>query len=257
MKSKKILVIDDDADMRNLLGIRLKKYGYEVAFAADAPFSMTAARRHQPDLILLDIGLPGGDGYKVLERLSKNAELEDIPVLVFITVDGNAENRATPFSQPLAPGSNITLIAPTTTTLGGQTLSFSEWQQNGISFSTHSPVLLTLSDQNVSMTAVYRSDTRVTDTQRIQALNWSFGSVQGGQFLLDVREMPGELSAAISSLGVQSALLVSSDLPSGVSFSLDIVQQSGQLLGTFPNAGAAHQIVFDLFFSLSFIQHPV
>ena len=83
MGHKKILVIDDDADMRNLLGVRLEKCGYEVVFAADAVVSVTAARRQHPDLIVLDLGLPGGDGYKVLERLRVNDELEDIPVMVF------------------------------------------------------------------------------------------------------------------------------------------------------------------------------
>ena len=83
MDRKKILVIDDDADLRNPLGVRLEKCGYEVVFAADAVVSVTAARRQHPDLIVLDLGLPGGDGYKVLERLRVNEELWDIPVMVF------------------------------------------------------------------------------------------------------------------------------------------------------------------------------
>ena len=78
----KVLVIEDDVDISRLLGMQLKAGGYELAYASDAVTAMTAARKAQPDLILLDLGLPGGGGLLVLERLRAIAELAATPVVV-------------------------------------------------------------------------------------------------------------------------------------------------------------------------------
>ena len=78
----KILVIDDDADIRKLLKIRLGSEGYDTAFAWDAVTALTIARKENPDLIILDLGLPGGDGYVVMERLQTLAPFAMIPIVV-------------------------------------------------------------------------------------------------------------------------------------------------------------------------------
>ncbi len=65
---QKILVIEDDAVARADLQARLEANGYVVARAADAASALTVVNREHPDLILLDLGLPAGDGYLVLER---------------------------------------------------------------------------------------------------------------------------------------------------------------------------------------------
>ena len=80
--AKKILVIEDDADIRSLLNVRLGNAGYDTAFAWDAVTALTVARKEAPDLIILDLGLPGGDGYVVMERLRAFAALSMIPVFV-------------------------------------------------------------------------------------------------------------------------------------------------------------------------------
>ncbi len=78
----KILIIEDDQDVARLIGIRLRGEGHELAFAGDAVTATTAARRERPDVILLDIGLPGGDGLLVLQRLRDLAQLALTPVIV-------------------------------------------------------------------------------------------------------------------------------------------------------------------------------
>ena len=69
MEKKRLLVVEDDAIQIQVLATRLKTDGYEVAIARDAVQSISLARKEKPDLVLLDIGLPGGDGYIVLQRL--------------------------------------------------------------------------------------------------------------------------------------------------------------------------------------------
>jgi DNA-binding response OmpR family regulator len=78
----KILIIEDDQDLARLMGIKLKADGHDLAFAADAVTATTAARREKPDLVLLDIGLPGGDGLLVLRRLRDLAMTTLTPVIV-------------------------------------------------------------------------------------------------------------------------------------------------------------------------------
>ncbi len=80
--SRKILIIDDDPDVRLGYHIRLKANNYDTFFAADALTSMIEARKHQPDLIILDLGLPAGDGFVVMERLKANTHLAVIPIIV-------------------------------------------------------------------------------------------------------------------------------------------------------------------------------
>ena len=79
---KKILVIEDDPDIRKLLKQRLEGEGYETAFAWDAVTALTIARKSEPDLIVLDLGLPGGDGYVVMERLQTLAPFSMLPIIV-------------------------------------------------------------------------------------------------------------------------------------------------------------------------------
>ena len=98
----KILVIEDDAVARADLEARLAANGYLVARAADAASALTVVNRERPDLILLDLGLPAGDGFLVLERLRKIEALAAIPVLV-ITGRSDAETRKRVEAMGVAP----------------------------------------------------------------------------------------------------------------------------------------------------------
>jgi len=99
---QKILVIEDDPVARADLEARLAANGYTVARAADAASALTVVNREHPDLILLDLGLPAGDGYLVLERLRKIEALASIPVLI-VTGRGDAETRKRLAALGVAP----------------------------------------------------------------------------------------------------------------------------------------------------------
>lgn len=95
MDKKKILIIEDDQDLRRALNIRLRANNYETVFAVDGSMALSIARKEKPDLILLDLGLPGGDGFTIMERMRLIPNLSGIPVIVLTARDalGN-EKRA-------------------------------------------------------------------------------------------------------------------------------------------------------------------
>lgn len=82
MSNKRILIVEDDGDVRLGYHLRLKANNYDTFFAADSLSGITEARKHQPDLIILDLGLPAGDGFVVMERLKSNTYLAVIPVII-------------------------------------------------------------------------------------------------------------------------------------------------------------------------------
>ena len=81
---KKILVVEDDKRIVMALAVRLKGKGYDVVAAYDAVMAMTIAMHHRPDLVLLDISMPGGNGFMVAKRLQNEATTAGIP-LIFLT----------------------------------------------------------------------------------------------------------------------------------------------------------------------------
>lgn len=87
---KRIVVIDDEAPARWLLALLFRKLGAEVYLAGDGPSGLQLARQCQPDLVILDIMLPGMDGWQVLRLLRQNS---DVPVVV-LTAIGNRETEA-------------------------------------------------------------------------------------------------------------------------------------------------------------------
>jgi DNA-binding response OmpR family regulator len=93
LNRNKILIIEDDQDMQRGLNIRLRASEYDTAFASDAVMALSIAKKEAPDLILLDLGLPGGDGFVVLERMKNIASLACTPVIVLSARDPKANEK--------------------------------------------------------------------------------------------------------------------------------------------------------------------
>jgi CheY-like chemotaxis protein len=81
---KTVLLVEDDAKIAMAFGVRLKSMGYVVVAAADAVAAVSQAKKHKPDVVLLDISLPGGDGFMVAERLHNLPDGATTPI-IFIT----------------------------------------------------------------------------------------------------------------------------------------------------------------------------
>jgi DNA-binding response OmpR family regulator len=122
MDKKKLLIIEDDRDFVRLLAMSLRANDYEVSIASDAIAAISEALKQLPDLILLDIGLPAGDGFLVMERLKAQSLLASIPVIVVSARDPAANREralkggASAFFQK--PANNAELMAATKHALG-------------------------------------------------------------------------------------------------------------------------------------------
>ena len=89
----RVLVIDDEAPIRLLCRVNLEAEGMEVLEAADGPSGLATARAETPDVILLDVMMPGLDGWRVAEELLDDARTQGIPI-VFLTARAELRDRA-------------------------------------------------------------------------------------------------------------------------------------------------------------------
>jgi DNA-binding response OmpR family regulator len=93
MANSKIMIVDDDPDLRQALRLRLRANQYDTVNAVDGYSASAMAYKESPDLIILDLGLPAGDGFVVLDRLQKDDKLSAIPVIVLTARDPQANER--------------------------------------------------------------------------------------------------------------------------------------------------------------------
>ncbi len=95
MDMPKILIVDDDPDLCQALKLRLRANHYDTVHAVDGYSAIALAYKEHPNLIILDLGLPAGNGFVVLARLQDDDKLSRIPVIVLTARDpqGN-EQRA-------------------------------------------------------------------------------------------------------------------------------------------------------------------
>lgn len=80
--AKKILIIEDDKFLRELIAQKILKEGYDIVETVDGEKGLEAAKKEKPDLILLDLILPGIDGFEVLSKVKEDPAVSEIPVII-------------------------------------------------------------------------------------------------------------------------------------------------------------------------------
>ena len=93
MKKGKILVVDDEVYIVHILDFSLGMEGYEVVTALDGEEALAKAAEHKPDLIVLDIMMPGMDGYEACRRLKAGEETRGIPVILLSAKGRNVDQK--------------------------------------------------------------------------------------------------------------------------------------------------------------------
>jgi two-component system KDP operon response regulator KdpE len=131
MPNPKILVVDDDPDLVRAMRLRLRANNYEVATATDGYSAIASAQKEHPALIILDLGLPAGDGFVTLERLQNNDALASVPVIVLSARDPQTNEEralkagATAFFQK--PADNDELLNAIRATLAPSQAQRASW----------------------------------------------------------------------------------------------------------------------------------
>jgi DNA-binding response OmpR family regulator len=88
-----ILVVDDDEDLLQTLTIGVRTAGYRPVVAADGMQAVMMAQRHNPDLVVLDMRMPAGDGLSVMDKLSRSTKTMNIPIIVMTAYDNDATRQ--------------------------------------------------------------------------------------------------------------------------------------------------------------------
>lgn len=97
----KVLIADDDRNLLNALTIRLLAAGYDVVGVQDAYQAVEQARKSWPDVLVLDVNMPAGDGFSVQDRVDRMAHLKGIPV-IYLTGERSVRVRELFSSQHAA-----------------------------------------------------------------------------------------------------------------------------------------------------------
>jgi DNA-binding response OmpR family regulator len=82
MEHKTVLIADDDTNLVQMLSIRFKQFGIQVFRSPDAMHALLGIHRMKPNLVILDVNMPGGNGVSVCEMLANDKELSNVPVIV-------------------------------------------------------------------------------------------------------------------------------------------------------------------------------
>lgn len=113
----RILVVDDSPTETHVLKDMLEKHDYHVSVALDGEQGMTKAHKEQPDLILMDIVMPGINGFKVTRKLAKDSATGSIPIIIISTKNqdtdrdwGMRQGAVDYITKPVVEGDLVTKI---------------------------------------------------------------------------------------------------------------------------------------------------
>ena len=98
MADKKILIIDDEGNIADMIAAFCQSYGFETRVLNDGVVALEVAKEFKPDLITLDLVMPGTSGFEVVEMLKKDPETKNIPIIV-ISSYGWSEEAARAFNM--------------------------------------------------------------------------------------------------------------------------------------------------------------
>ncbi len=80
--SKKVLIVEDDRDLVQLLRFNLEREGFKVSYATDGSLALAELRRFAPDLLILDLMLPGADGLEICRQVRQTSQFSTVPILM-------------------------------------------------------------------------------------------------------------------------------------------------------------------------------
>lgn len=90
---KMVLIVEDDLFLQGIIAMKLEKAGFEVERALDGKEAFTILEKKRPDLILLDLLLPGMEGHEVLRHIKETSQWASIPVIIASNLDSSSERK--------------------------------------------------------------------------------------------------------------------------------------------------------------------
>jgi two-component system phosphate regulon response regulator PhoB len=183
MSKFSILIVEDDADILRLLTYNLRGAGYEVATCTEGYEALTQAKQRLPDLVLLDLMLPGLDGFEVCKELKRSPETRNIPVIM-LTARGEEVDRIVGLElgaddyvvKPFSPRELMLRVRAVLRRSTSEPMAESVWQHEGlrIDFEAHKA---TVDGEEIMLTA--------TEFKLLVELIRNRGKVQTRDHLLD------------------------------------------------------------------------
>lgn len=183
MAKMNVLIVEDEADILQLLKYNVESAGFEVSTAEDGYEALSLARRQLPDLVLLDLMIPGLDGFEVCRELKRNAETKHIPIIM-LTAKGEEIDRIVGLElgaddyvvKPFSPRELTLRIRAVLRRSGGEENPETIWQEDGLRVDLEAHKV-TVDDEEIVLTA--------TEFKLLVELIRSRGKVQTRDQLLD------------------------------------------------------------------------
>lgn len=105
--TKRILIADDEPSIRQLVAFTLRRRGYTIVEAEDGATALDLIRRESPDLVVLDVMMPGMSGIAVVQEMMSDAATAEIPVILL-----SAKGQGVEIEEGLASGARLYLVKP-------------------------------------------------------------------------------------------------------------------------------------------------